>query len=576
MTFLTNRPQEFVAEATAGLCRAFPDVVRQIPGGVMRSTRRKDGKVGVVVGGGSGHYPAFAGMVGYGLADAAVMGDIFASPSAQQAQAVCAAADLGSGVLLLFGNYAGDVLNFGAAALRLKELGRDVRCLTVTDDIVSDAVPAKRRGIAGDLFVFKIAGAAAEEGYDLDATERVSLHANDRVRSFGVAFGGCTLPGAPKPLFTVPAGEVALGLGVHGEPGVGALPLPTAEELAKQLVDRILEDRPVEGSARVAAVLNGLGAVKYEELFVLWNTVGQLLDAGGLEVVVADVGEFVTSLDMAGCSLTVAWLDDELERLWLAPAHATGFRRGNVPQLEPDFREVAEVARLRVSAAPSETGRQAGRRVAEAFAAIDATLAQHSGALGDLDAVAGDGDHGLGMSRGSSAAHAAADEAADMGAGPRDVLRAAADAWADRAGGASGALWGAGLQAIAYALPVDDAITPQALASGFEAALEQITALGGAKPGDKTLVDALGPFAATLAERIEAGAPLPIAWDEAVTRADDAARATADITARVGRSRVLGERSLGTPDPGATSLVLCLRSLASALCPATDAGGDSR
>lgn len=565
MTFVTNRPEEFVADALSGLCKAFPDVVRRIPGGVMRSTRRREGKVAVVVGGGSGHYPAFAGIVGHGLADGAVCGDIFSSPSTQQAQAVCGAVDQGSGVLLLFGNYQGDVLNFGAAALRLKELGRDVRCLVVTDDIVSDVVPANRRGIAGDLFVFKIAGAAAEEGYDLDETERVSQHANDLIRSFGVAFDGCTLPGADHPLFTVPDGVVALGLGIHGEPGVGERPLPSAGALAEELVGRILADRPVDGTARVAAILNGLGAVKYEELFVLWNEVSGLLEANGLEVVVADVGEFVTSLDMAGCSLTLAWLDEELERLWLAPAHATGFRRGNVPEVELDLSEVAEMERLRVSAASSDAGRTAGRRIAQVMGILERTLQEHSSYLGDLDAVAGDGDHGLGMSRGAAAARSAADEAAETGAGARDVLRAAADAWADRAGGTSGALWGAGLQAMAYALPADGAITRTDLVTGFQAALDQIVALGGAKPGDKTLVDGLAPFVQSLTQSVAAGTGLEAAWHEAAMRAEEGARATADIPARLGRSRVLGERSVGTPDPGATSMALCLCALGDAL-----------
>lgn len=574
MTFLTNEPREFVTDALAGMADAFPDVIRRIPGGMMRSTKRTPGKVAVVAGGGSGHYPAFAGMVGYGLADAAVCGDIFSSPSAQQAQAVCGAVDQGSGVLLLFGNYQGDVLNFGAAALRLNEVGRDVRCLVVTDDIVSDPVIAKRRGIAGDLFVFKIAGAAAEQGYDLDGTERVGRHANDRIRSFGVAFDGCTLPGARHPLFTVPKGQVSLGLGVHGEPGIGELPLGSADELAAEMVSRILADRPIDGPARIAAILNGLGTVKYEELFVLWHSMSRLLAANDLQVVVADVGEFVTSLDMAGCSLTIAWLDDELEQLWLAPAHATGFRRGNVPALSPDHTEVAVVPRLRVGPATTAAGRSAGQRIAAAVGVLDETVTAHRTTLGDLDAVAGDGDHGLGMSRGAAAAKAAPDEAVALGAGARDVLRAAADAWADKAGGTSGALWGAGLHAMAYALAPDDALAPADLATGFRAALDRIVRLGGAKPGDKTLVDALEPFVARFTEGIDADEALAVAWARAAAKAEDGARATADIPARLGRSRVLGERSVGTPDPGATSMALCLRALGDQLCAAGDGEGE--
>jgi dihydroxyacetone kinase len=250
---------------------------------------------------------------------------------------VCRAVDQGAGVWLGFGNYAGDVLNFSAAAARLRAQGMRVALLAVTDDVAS-ASPAerhRRRGVAGDLVIFKVAGAAAEAGYDLDAVEAVAARANDCTRSFGVAFDGCTLPGATAPLFGLADRTIAWGLGIHGEPGVGEGALPTADELAAEMVRRVLEDAPAGAGSRVTVLLNGLGSVKYEELFVLWGAVRALLGAAGLEVVAPEVGELVTSLDMAGCSLTVTWLDDELERLWLAPADAPGFRRTPAAPLDP-------------------------------------------------------------------------------------------------------------------------------------------------------------------------------------------------------------------------------------------------
>ena len=279
MTLILNSPETFAAEALAGLTAANPAYVR-LPGGVLRAHPARDGKVAVVVGGGSGHYPAFAGLVGAGLADGAVCGDVFASPSTRQVIDICRGADRGSGVWLSFGNYAGDVLNFGAAAQRLRVQGMAVEVLAVTDDIAS-APPeeaAARRGVAGDLVVFKVAGAAAEEGMSLADVAEVATRANDRTRSFGVAFAGCRLPGQDHPLFTLSEGVVAWGLGIHGEPGVGEEPAPSADELADEMVQRVLAERPAGDENRAAVILNGLGTVKYEELFVLWRAVAGLLE----------------------------------------------------------------------------------------------------------------------------------------------------------------------------------------------------------------------------------------------------------------------------------------------------------
>lgn len=274
--------------------------------------------------------------MGPGLADAAVAGDVFASPSTAAVARVCRQAHKGGGILLGFGNYAGDVLNFGVAAERLRAEGIDVRILPVTDDVAS--APAnmheKRRGIAGDLVVFKIAGAAAEAGLSLDEVERLSRQANANTVSFGVAFKGCTLPGAPHPLFTVPEGQMALGLGIHGEPGIKEEAILPASGLASLLVEKLLAERP-EGTQRVGVILNGLGATKYEELFVLWTAIASLLQKFGLDIVAPEAGEFVTSLDMQGCSLTLLWLDEELERYWTAACDTPVLRRGAAIAVEP-------------------------------------------------------------------------------------------------------------------------------------------------------------------------------------------------------------------------------------------------
>jgi dihydroxyacetone kinase len=330
MTHLWNDPATFMEDMLAGFTNLYPQYVTLARGGVVRSVEPRDGKVVVIVGGGSGHYPAFCGVVGEGFADGAVVGNIFTSPSADDAYSVAKAASAGGGVLFITGNYAGDVLNFDQATARLRAEGEDVRAFYVTDDLASAPreTMSKRRGIAGDFTVFKVTGAAADAGYSLDDVERLAIHSNANTRTLGVAFAGCTLPGAHQPLFTVAEGKMGLGLGIHGEPGISDEDLPTAEGLARMLVDGIMAELPEGHGPRIAVILNGLGATKYEELFVVWKSVCRLLAEHGYETIEPEVGELVTSLDMAGCSLTIMTLDEELERFWRAAADTPAFKKG--------------------------------------------------------------------------------------------------------------------------------------------------------------------------------------------------------------------------------------------------------
>jgi len=571
MTRLYNAPEDFADEMVRGFVAANGRYVRAVPGGVVRSTVSPAGEVAVVIGGGSGHYPAFGGLVGPGLAHGAAMGNLFASPSTQQARSVATTAQQGGGVLFTYGNYAGDVLNFDAAQEQLRAAGIPCETVTVTDDVSSAPLAEKheRRGIAGDLTIFKAAGAAAAEGYDLEGVVRVARLANERTRSFGVAFTGCTLPGAAEPLFTVPEGRMAVGLGIHGEPGIGETDVPTAAGLAELLVGRLLEELP-EGvaaaqGARVVPILNGLGAVKYEELFVVFGRVAELLEHAGVEVVDPQVGEFCTSFDMAGASLTLFWVDEELERLWSAPADTPAFRRGSVaPVAYVDATEAVAVEAQAVAHASDES-REAAERVADLIATVRGTIDLHVDALGRLDSIAGDGDHGIGMQRGSHAADDAARAAIAAGAGAGTVLERAGDAWSDRAGGTSGALWGVALRSLGAAIGDEKAPHAASVAAGVAAAADGIRAYGKANVGDKTMVDALVPFSSTLTREVEAGASLTDAWDAAAAAAVAAAAATSDLLPRMGRARPHAEKSLGTPDPGAHSFALIVRAVADVL-----------
>ena len=571
MSYVLNDPADFADESIIGFVAAHRHLVRRVPGGVARATHTVPGQVAVVIGGGSGHYPAFAGLVGPGLAHGAALGNVFASPSAQQVHGVARAVEAGAGVLLSYGNYAGDVLNFDQAQEQLRAEGLDCRTVRVTDDIYSAPRDErdKRRGIAGDLTVFRVAGWAAEQGFDLDAVEDIATRANERTRSLGVAFSGCTLPGASAPLFTVSSGQMAVGLGIHGEPGIEMRPLPSASELAKLLVSGLLEERPDDipatSGARVAAILNGLGSVKSEELFVIYGTVAKELEAAGITIVQPEVGEYATSFEMAGVSLTLFWLDDELEVAWASPSYTPAYRKGAVTldgAAADDESESIDSVDIAQGSAPSAA---AAQLVVAAVEAVRDVIDREADELGRLDAIAGDGDHGIGMQRGSRAAAAAAAHAAAAGAGAGTVLSLAGDAWAHRGGGTSGALWGAGLRAAGEVLGDVDRPTSASVARAVEAARAIVQNNGKAEIGDKTLVDALVPFVDTLNARVEVGDALSDAWDTATREADLAAQATADLVPRLGRARPHAQKSVGSPDPGAVSFALAMAAIGAVL-----------
>ena len=580
MTKLFNDPARFTEDMLVGFLDANASYVAGVPGGVVRACKTRRGKVAVVLGGGSGHYPAFCGTVGPGFADGAVVGNIFTSPSAEDAASVARAAHSDAGVLLTTGNYAGDVMNFGLAVSQLRSEGIDAHYFAVTDDVASapKGEEAKRRGIAGDFTVFKCASAAAEEGLGLAEVIRVAETANAATRTLGVAFDGCTLPGADHPLFTVPDGQMGVGLGIHGEPGVAEESMPSAAGLAAVLVEGVLGDRPDAPSQRIAVILNGLGRTKYEELFVVWGEVARLLRGGGYEIVEPEVGEIVTSLEMAGCSLTVMWLDNELEKYWTAPADTPAYRKGviSAARRAGEERDAADAdataATPQLAELSDADGRNGGRLVVRALEAMAEMLADAEDELGRIDAIAGDGDHGRGMVKGSSAAREAAVKAVDQGGGQGSVLAAAGKEWAAKAGGTSGVLWGAMLSALGARLGDTGRPDADAIAAGMRDGYDALVRLGGAAPGDKTMLDALLPFVEELERRVAGGEPWQESWRAAADVAADAAQSTADLRPKVGRARPLAERSVGTPDAGATSLAMCARTVADCFTLAAKGG----
>jgi phosphoenolpyruvate---glycerone phosphotransferase subunit DhaK len=327
MKKLINDPFDFVEESLDGFVLAHEHLVKRVG---KRAVARVDapiaGKVGVVIGGGSGHLPAFMGYVGPGGADAAPIGNIFASPPAKPVLEATLAANGGAGVVYSYGNYAGDVMNFDRAAARAGAMGIPVETVLVTDDVAS-APPAevdRRRGIAGDFFVFKALAAKAETMADLASVVATTRRANAATRTVGVGLSACTVPANGKPTFGLPDDELEVGLGVHGEPGIRRSKIEPADSLVEEILGLILADKDFVGSD-VAILVNGLGATPYEELYLMYRHARRVLEGHSVSVRQTFVGEYVTSLEMAGASITLMQLDEELHDLLARPANCPMF-----------------------------------------------------------------------------------------------------------------------------------------------------------------------------------------------------------------------------------------------------------
>jgi len=330
MKKLLNDPQLYVEQMLEGLVLAHPQYYERAGNGrvIKRPGGPKAGKVGIVSGGGSGHLPIFTGYVGPGLLDACAIGEVFSSPSVEQMAEAMRAANGGAGVLRLYGNYGGDRMNFDMAGDMLDM--EDMRSTTVllTDDVAS-APPAeaeKRRGVAGMVYAYKLAGAAAEAGAGLDEVTRVAQKAADAVRTIGAALTPCTVPQAGRPTFTIAEDEMEMGMGIHGEPGVWRGKLQPADAVAGEMLDHLLADMPLARGDRVSVLVNSLGATPPEELYILYRVVAARLGDAGATIVMPLIGRYATSMEMAGASITLCKLDSELEKLLHAPCDCAFWR----------------------------------------------------------------------------------------------------------------------------------------------------------------------------------------------------------------------------------------------------------
>lgn len=323
MKKIINAPENYTDDMLKGIYAAHPDCVKYVANDLRCycTAKKKEGKVAIITGGGTGHLPLFLGYVGEGMLDGCGVGGVFQSPSAEQIFNVSKEVESGGGILYLYGNYTGDIMNFDMAAEMCEMEDIETRSIVGTDDVLSNEKIETRRGVAGIFFMYKCAGAAASKMYDLDSVLKVAEKAKANIRSVGFALSPCVIPELGKSNFTLGENEMAMGMGIHGEPGIWNGPIKTSEELAQESLDEILKDMPIKDGKEVAVLINGLGATSQEELYILNSNVSEILKSKGISIYRTFVGEYATSMEMSGASISLMKLDDELKTLLDEPAN---------------------------------------------------------------------------------------------------------------------------------------------------------------------------------------------------------------------------------------------------------------
>ena len=578
MKRLFNRPERVVEELLEGLVALHPDL-KKLPNQtvIVRADAeafKASNRVALISGGGSGHEPAHAGYVGQGMLTAAVAGDVFTSPPPDSVLAAIRGVAVagGPGVVLIIKNYTGDKLNFGLAAEIARSEGIAVEVVIVADDVAIAETEANRatgpRGLAGTVLVHKVAGAAAESGASLAEVAAEARSTASSIATMGVALTPCTVPIAGKPGFTLGDDEVELGLGIHGEPGARRASTEPADALVARLLGPILasrSSRPASSSGgnRVALLVNGLGGTTNMELAIVARGALTQLAEAGLSVERCYAGTFLSALEMGGVSLSVLDLDDarlaRLDAPTLAPAWPNAAPTARV---EPPSRTTAGATSPQARTNPIEPQTDSGKQLKLAIVRVARALIADAARLTDLDSAVGDGDLGISLARGSEAVLQA------LGTWPLDdpsaTFRGLADTLQKSLGGSSGPFYAVGCLRASVALADPSSIPNEPNAAwlrAFRAAIAGIEQLGGAKVGDRTMLDALIPALDAFASALQAEQPLREAGRQAALAARSGAEATSRMLPRRGRSTYLGDRALGHPDPGAEAVATWLLAL---------------
>ncbi|WEA46067.1 dihydroxyacetone kinase subunit DhaK [Priestia aryabhattai] len=572
MKKIINKPEDVVLEMCKGMVLAHPELNLIEKYKVIKKEQINKNKVSIISGGGSGHEPAHAGYVGKGMLDAAVCGDVFASPSQIQIYQAIKETASDKGTLLVIKNYSGDMMNFKNAAYLAEEDGIQVDYVKVDDDIaVQDSLyTVGRRGVAGTVLVHKIAGAAAERGYDLLKVKEAAESAIANVKSIGIGLTSCTVPAKGTPTFEIAEDEMEFGVGIHGEPGIRREKIISADELAERMVTALLKEIGIEdGKGEVAVLINGFGSTPLQELYLLNHSVIRELSRRKVTIARTFVGNYMTAIDMAGASISIMKLDENLKSLLSEECDTPALKiKGEVPAVTYDeiigsveAPNVSYEVQTNKEYSVITENRLTLNNIVFMVDQMSECIIRNEIPFCELDSHAGDGDFGMSVAKGFKQLKAEWHEilenkSNDIG----NFLEACSIVIMEHCGGASGPIWGSAFRAAGKNTESKTELTLTEFAEMIQASVKGIQATGersfgrGAVVGDKTLIDALVPYADTLTSSAAEGKSLKHALVKAAEAAVEGAKSTEQIVARMGRAGTVGERSLGYPDAGAHGL----------------------
>lgn len=580
MKKIINRPETVVTEMCKGLVLTNPDLEFVKKYKVIRKKNLDKNKVSLISGGGSGHEPAHAGFVGKGMLDAAVCRDVFASPSQIQVYQAIKETAGDKGTLLIIKNYSGDMMNFKNAAHLAEEDGIQVDYVKVDDDIaVKDSLyTVGRRGVAGTVLVHKIAGAAAEKGGSLKEVKAAAENAISNVRSIGFALSSCTVPAKGTPTFELKENEMEYGVGIHGEPGIQRENIPSADELAKRMTDALAEELNVTQGEEVTVLVNGFGSTPLQELYLFNYAVAKVLHEKNIRIYRSFAGNYMTSIDMLGASLTFMKMNAELKELLDQESEAPAFSvKGHVPEivLEEEIRECKEEDLTEESykaCAEVRNEKITLENIVYMVETMSHCIIKNEIPFCELDSHAGDGDFGMSVAKGfrqlkKEWKELTKEHTSSIG----EFLQACSMVIMEHCGGASGPIWGSAFRAAGKKADGKTELTIFEFADMMQEAVTGIQKTGeysfgrGAVVGDKTLIDALVPCADTWTACADKKETFEHAFTKAAQAAVQGAKDTEAIAARMGRAGTVGDRSIGYPDAGAYALGVIFTDLKNAL-----------
>ncbi len=573
MKKIINKAETVVIEMCNGMAMAHPELEFVQKYKILKKKDINKNKVSLISGGGSGHEPAHAGFIGKGMLDAAVCGDIFASPSQIQIYKAIKKTASDEGTLLIIKNYSGDMMNFKNAAHLAEEDGIKVDFVKVDDDIaVNDSLyTVGRRGVAGTVLVHKVAGAAAEKGMKLEEVKAAAENAIANVRSIGFAFTSCTVPAKGTPTFDIADDEMEYGVGIHGEPGIKREKVISADEIAERMVTSLIKELNLKSGDEATLLVNGFGATPLQELYLLNNSVTRVLSEKNIKVYRTFVGNYMTSIDMAGASVSLLKMDDQLKELIDSESNTPAFKVDgpveSIPYVNMKLNdqqnvEVSHEMTIDQSHAKIENNKISLNNMKYIVDKMSECIIKNEVPFCELDAHAGDGDFGMSVAKGfKQLKREWQDILANCSNNIGEFLDACSMVIMEYCGGASGPIWGSAFRSAGKKVGDKIELTSKDFADMMQAAVSGVKKTGersfgrGAVVGDKTLVDALAPCADKIAELAnDDSMDIIEILKEGAKAAVEGAKSTEKIAARMGRAGTVGDRSIGYPDAGAYGL----------------------